>query len=117
MQSPSSRLPEGDSPCGTATGPFPSALEDPVRFSLQECAMRHGAFTAGLLAAGLLLAGCGSSPTSGGGSARATSDPYAPYAALTGAQRTQKLLADAKSEGGVLDLYTSNTDIQDLVDG
>ncbi|MEU6854667.1 extracellular solute-binding protein [Actinacidiphila alni] len=79
--------------------------------------MRPGALTAGLLAAGLVLVGCGSSPATSGGSGKAASDPYAPYASLTGAQRTQKLLADAKSEGGVLDLYTSNTDIQDLVDG
>jgi iron(III) transport system substrate-binding protein len=81
--------------------------------------MRHGALTAGLLAVGLVLAGCGSSPTAGspGGSSAGGADPYSDYASLTGTQRTQKLLADAKNEGGVLDLYTSNTDIQDLVDG
>ncbi|WP_066952525.1 ABC transporter substrate-binding protein [Streptomyces lushanensis] len=80
--------------------------------------MRHGALTAGLLAAGLILTGCGSSPTtrSPGGSAGST-DPYADYASLTGKARTDRLLADAKSEGAQLDLYTSNTDIQDLVDG
>ncbi|MBD0734222.1 ABC transporter substrate-binding protein [Streptomyces sp. CBMA29] len=79
--------------------------------------MRHGALTAGVLAAGLVLVGCGSSPATGGGSARPTSDPYSAYASLTGKERTDKLLADAKSQGNVLDLYTSNTDIQDLVDG
>ncbi|MDX2706953.1 extracellular solute-binding protein [Streptomyces sp. PA03-6a] len=81
--------------------------------------MRHGALTAGLLAAGLVLAGCGSAPTTtgAGGPAPEGADPYADYAALTGSRRTGKLLADARSEGGVLDLYTSNTDIQDLVDG
>ncbi|MFJ9535996.1 ABC transporter substrate-binding protein [Streptomyces sp. NPDC101225] len=79
--------------------------------------MRQGALPAGLLAAGLVLTGCGGSPTttSAAGSAP-EKNPYAPYESLTGARRTDKLLADAKSEGGTLDLYTSNTDIQDLVD-
>ncbi|HEX5496722.1 MAG TPA: extracellular solute-binding protein [Mycobacteriales bacterium] len=72
--------------------------------------------------AGLLLAGCGSAPTSGaadgpGGHApSAGGTAYARYAALTGQARTDRLLADAKKQGGVLDIYTSNTDIQDLVD-
>jgi iron(III) transport system substrate-binding protein len=64
-----------------------------------------------------VLAGCGASPTSqapGGGSSAA--GPFAKYANLSGAERTQKLLADAKTEGR-LDIYTSNTDIDDLVDG
>lgn len=83
--------------------------------------MRHRS-TILLLAAGLFLAGCGSSPTSGaadapsGNAAPADSDAYAPYAGLTGQARTDKLLADAKEQGGVLDIYTSNTDIQELVD-
>ena len=47
--------------------------------------MRHGALTAGLLAAGLVLAGCGSAPTTtgAGGPAPEGADPYADYAALT----------------------------------
>lgn len=75
-----------------------------------------------LVAVGLLLAGCGSSPTSGAADgpakAKATIDTsaYAPYAGLTGQARTDRLLADAKKQGGVLDIYTSNTDIDDLVD-
>ena len=71
-----------------------------------------------LVAAALALAGCGKSPTvqaprSGGGS---TAGPFAKYSGLTGPDRTQKLLADARAEGQ-LDIYTSNTDIDDLVDG
>ncbi|MFZ5850209.1 MAG: ABC transporter substrate-binding protein [Actinomycetota bacterium] len=69
----------------------------------------------------LLLAGCGSSPVTaanGPGAATASATAggglYAPYAGLTGTARTQKLLADAKAEGGVLDIYTSNTDIDKL---
>jgi iron(III) transport system substrate-binding protein len=79
--------------------------------------MRQGALTVGVLAVGLMLVGCGSGTTTLGGSSARGADPYADYAALTGAQRTQKLLADAKDEGGVVDLYTSNTDIPDLVEG
>ncbi len=61
--------------------------------------------------------GCGASPTTGTAGSAPDKNPYAAYESLTGKERTDKLLADAKSEGGVLDLYTSNTDIQDLVDG
>ena|SRR5882757_2278013 len=43
-------------------------------------------------------------------------DPYAGYSGLTGQDRTARLLADAKSEGGEVDIYTSNTDIQQLVE-
>jgi iron(III) transport system substrate-binding protein len=68
-----------------------------------------------LVAVALTLAGCGSSPTaqapSGGSDA---SSPFAKYSGLTGPDRTQKLLADAKTEGQ-LAIYTSNTDIGDLV--
>ncbi|MFG2788114.1 ABC transporter substrate-binding protein [Streptomyces sp. NPDC048419] len=79
--------------------------------------MRQGALPAGLLAAGLVLTGCGGSPTTTNAAGSAPEkNPYAPYESLTGTKRTDKLLADAKSEGGTLDLYTSNTDIQDLVD-
>jgi iron(III) transport system substrate-binding protein len=81
--------------------------------------MRLGVLTAGLLALSLTLVSCGSSPTTGapGAPAKGGADPYSAYAKLTGTQRTQKLLADAKDQGGVLDLYTSNTDIQELVTG
>lgn len=87
-----------------------------------------------LAVAGLVLAGCGSSPTTGaadgpgaaagassgaaatsGSSAPVDSGAYAAYASLTGQARTDKLLADAKAQGGVVDVYTSNTDIDDLV--
>jgi iron(III) transport system substrate-binding protein len=78
--------------------------------------MRQGALPAGLLAAGLLLAGCGASPTTTTAGSAPGKNPYAPYESLSGTERTDKLLADARSEGGTLDLYTSNTDIQDLVD-
>ncbi|MCI3242446.1 MULTISPECIES: extracellular solute-binding protein [Streptomyces] len=78
--------------------------------------MRQGALPAGLLAAGLVLTGCGASPTAGTAGSAPEKNPYAPYESLTGSKRTDKLLADARSEGGTLDLYTSNTDIQDLVD-
>ncbi|MGW2936394.1 ABC transporter substrate-binding protein [Streptomyces sp. NPDC055722] len=79
--------------------------------------MRQGALPVGLLVGGLLLTGCGASPTTGTAGSAPDKNPYAAYESLTGKERTDKLLADAKSEGGVLDLYTSNTDIQDLVDG
>ncbi|MET8805870.1 extracellular solute-binding protein [Streptomyces sp. NPDC004546] len=79
--------------------------------------MRQGALPTGLLAGGLLLTGCGASPTTGTAGSAPDKNPYATYESLTGQERTDRLLADAKSDGGVLDLYTSNTDIQDLVDG
>ncbi|MEV7363647.1 ABC transporter substrate-binding protein [Streptomyces sp. NPDC093675] len=79
--------------------------------------MRQGALPVGLLVGGLLLTGCGASPTTGTAGSAPDKNPYAAYESLTGKERTDKLLADAKSGGGVLDLYTSNTDIQDLVDG
>jgi iron(III) transport system substrate-binding protein len=64
----------------------------------------------------LLLAACGSSATSGSATAGGSSSSgYAKYAKLTGAERTKTLLADAKKEGS-LQIYTSNTDIGDLVD-
>jgi iron(III) transport system substrate-binding protein len=67
--------------------------------------------------AALALAGCGSAPTAGGaGSGGTSGDAYAKYAALTGAARTDQLLAAARKEGS-LAIYTSNTDIDDLVAG
>lgn len=69
-----------------------------------------------LVAVALTLAGCGTSPTAqapaNGGDSSA--GPFAKYSGLTGSDRTQKLLADARAEGK-LDIYTSNTDIQDFV--
>jgi iron(III) transport system substrate-binding protein len=63
--------------------------------------------------ASLALAGCGSSPTAGTGSGE-SSGAYTKYASLTGSARTDRLSADARKEGS-LDIYTSNTDIDDLV--
>ena len=81
--------------------------------------------TVALAAAALLLmAGCGSSPTSQGADSTAKagakagaagSGIYAPFAGFTGADREQKLLDGAVSEGAVLDIYTSNTDEDDLI--
>ncbi|WP_236791037.1 ABC transporter substrate-binding protein [Amycolatopsis sp. GM8] len=72
-----------------------------------------------LLATIFVLAACSSGAADGPVSAGqgAHSDAYAAYANLSGPDRTARLLADAKSEGGEVDVYTSNTDIQDLVDG
>jgi len=91
----------------------------------QEIVMQARTSTVALAAAALLLmAGCGSSPTSqgadstakAGGKASATgSGIYAPFAGFTGADREQKLLDGAVSEGAVLDIYTSNTDEDDLI--
>ena len=72
-----------------------------------------------LVAAAVTLAGCGTSPTArapGATGGATASGPFAQYSSLSGAQRSAKLLADARGEGQ-LDLYTSNTDIGDLVDG
>ncbi|MBQ0825996.1 ABC transporter substrate-binding protein [Streptomyces tagetis] len=79
--------------------------------------MRQGALPVGLLAGALLLGGCGTSPTAGTTGSAPGDNPYAAYETLTGKERTDTLLAAARSEGGAVDLYTSNTDIQDLVDG
>jgi iron(III) transport system substrate-binding protein len=72
------------------------------------------------LAAGLVLAGCSpgvaDNPSGSVGNTQ-HANAYAAYTGLAGADRTAKLLADAKAQGGELDLYTSNSDIQDLVDG
>ena len=69
----------------------------------------------------LLAVGCSSGmadrPGASPGAQAGASTAYAPYAGLTGTARTDKLVADAKAEGGELDIYTSNTDIQALVEG
>jgi len=72
-----------------------------------------------LTAAVFATTGCSSGLADGpgGSAAPAQSTAYAAYAGLTGQARTDKLLADATAEGGELDVYTSNTDIQSLVDG
>lgn len=77
--------------------------------------MRQGALPVGLFTLSLLLTACGASPTVQ--QAAGTENPYARYASLTGKARDTELLAQARKEGGTLDLYTSNTDIQDLVGG
>ncbi|MGP4015996.1 ABC transporter substrate-binding protein [Saccharopolyspora sp. 5N708] len=73
-----------------------------------------------LLTVGLAVTGCSSGAADGppatAGSTNGT-NAYATYANLTGPDRTAKLLEAAKAEGGEVDVYTSNTDIQDLIDG
>jgi iron(III) transport system substrate-binding protein len=82
---------------------------------------------AGPLAAGLTLAlilsGCGSSPTSGGGDKSGQSGQtaaeklYAEIGGMTGQQRRDRLVEAAKKEGQ-LDVYTSMTsDVADVVSG
>ena len=70
-------------------------------------------------AAGLLLAGCGGAPTSGGGPAdqpSAAEGIYAELGALTGAERRDRLVQLAAEEGNRLSIYTSmNADIADIV--
>lgn len=78
--------------------------------------MRSRGLLVVMIVAALMLAGCGTSPTaqapkSGGD---ANSGPFAKYSSLSGSDRTQKLLTDARAEGSV-SIYTSNTDIGDLV--
>lgn len=76
-----------------------------------------GMLASAVAAVSLALAGCGSSPTAGTGSGeKQNAAAYAKYAALTGAERTRTLLADARKEGS-LSIYTSNTDIGGLVSG
>ncbi|NUR08121.1 MAG: ABC transporter substrate-binding protein [Nocardioidaceae bacterium] len=75
----------------------------------------------GAAVAALVLAGCGGSPSTS--TASASSDKAAKHAqsvydqinGLTGEARTKKLVAMATKEGE-FNLYTSNTDIQDIVD-
>src|SRR3954471_23907277 len=90
--------------------------------------MQHR-FTAPLAvtAAALLLAACGGSPTasndSGGGNSRDDSglaqhatETYDKYNGMSGQERTDALVACAEEEGQ-LNVYTSNTDMDDLIDG
>jgi iron(III) transport system substrate-binding protein len=77
-----------------------------------------------VLAAGVLLAACGSSPTTSGGGrdlqssdvARKAQQVYDKMNALRGQERTSQLVAAAAAEGS-LAIYTSNTDIDKVVDG
>jgi len=81
------------------------------------------------LAAVSLLAACGGNPTassgsdSGGGSSREDSDlakaaaeTYDKFNGMSGQERTDELVACAEEEGQ-LNVYTSNTDMDDLIDG
>ena len=79
------------------------------------------------LAAVSLLAACGGNPTaspssSSGGSGRDDSDlaqaaveTYDRFNGMTGQERTDELVACAEEEGQ-LNVYTSNTDMEDLID-
>src|SRR6266536_109683 len=73
----------------------------------------------------LALAGCGGSPTVSGGGARGAvasdvakkaQQVYDKFNALKGQDRTTQLVAAAETEGS-LSIYTSNTDIDKVVDG
>jgi iron(III) transport system substrate-binding protein len=81
--------------------------------------MKSGMSVVALVAAALLLAGCGSLPDGGAGNGAAAAggdSAYAPFAGLTGPDREQKLVAAVKDEGNVLDIYTSNTDEDQLIE-
>ena len=83
--------------------------------------MRHSHYALIVLAVAVCaLAGCSSGaadrPGTPPGSSPST-DPYAAYSRLTGQARTNRLLTDARAQGGEVDIYTSNTDIQQLIDG
>ncbi len=81
--------------------------------------------TAVAVATAIVLTGCGSSPTaSSSGGENGQSDAAAPAAvetyerinAMSGQERTDELKACAEEEGS-LSIYTSNSDIDDLVEG
>lgn len=84
-------------------------------------------WTAAAIAATLVLAACGGSPTGSpsstdGGNAREDSDlavaakeVYDKYNEMSGQQRTDELVACAEEEGK-LNVYTSNTDMEDLIE-
>lgn len=71
-----------------------------------------------------LLAACGGSPTSGGSGGDGDSEKakaaaqqvYDKFNGLSGEERTAELVKAAEKEGA-LSIYTSNTDIDDLIEG
>ena len=83
--------------------------------------------TAAAVAATLMLAACGGTPTaspsngdSGGGRedsdlAIAAAETYDKFNEMSGQERTDELVACAEEEGQ-LNVYTSNTDMEDLID-
>lgn len=81
--------------------------------------MRKHIAGAAVLAVGLLLSACGGSPTASNAPAdaeggTAAEQVYAEINGLSGDERTQRLQELAKQESG-LSLYTSNTDMEDIV--
>jgi iron(III) transport system substrate-binding protein len=82
------------------------------------------------LTAVCLLAACGGNPTASSGSdssgsnnaredsdlAKAAAEAYDKYNGMSGQERTDELVACAEEEGQ-LNVYTSNTDMDDLIDG
>jgi iron(III) transport system substrate-binding protein len=91
--------------------PRPVPSRHPVRLFASVCG------ATALLLASACSPGLADNP--GASSAGAPGNPaaYAPWAGLTGGARTDALVKAARDEGGELDVYTSNTDIQTLVDG
>ena len=82
--------------------------------------------TAAAVAATLMLAACGGTPTASsggdGGTSREESDlavkaaeTYDKFNEMSGQERTDELVACAEEEGQ-LNVYTSNTDMEDLID-
>lgn len=81
--------------------------------------MKKPIVAAAFLAVGLVLAGCGGSPTAsngaGGGETQTPAEQvYAELNGLSGDERTSKLTELAKQENS-LSLYTSNTDMEKVV--
>ena len=81
------------------------------------------------LTAVCLLAACGGNPTASSGSdgsgsnaredsdlAKAAAEAYDKYNGMSGQERTDELVACAEEEGQ-LNVYTSNTDMDDLIEG
>ena len=89
--------------------------------------MRHSPLVLVAISSAVVLAACGSSPTAGppGSQAEDVADPELATAAqavydqingMSGQERTDELVRLAEEEGE-LSVYTSNTDMDDLVDG
>lgn len=79
--------------------------------------MRKYIAGAAIMAVGILLTGCGGSPTSSNSaqSGGAAEEVYAEINGMSGDARTQRLNELAAEEGNSLSLYTSNTDMEDVV--